>query len=139
MGYPSERKSKPVIGQDVKHHHRTKQSGQLVSSDSPGAGAPETKLNFSSITASSFGFSVLSEVRRKGYTSSATKHKVESKLCSLLFNDSSRRLPGQLLTQESRESLAAATPPRSLGNDTDSKHLIPDSGRQAPQVPTLFQ
>ena len=97
------------------------------------------KQNFSSITARSFGFLVLSEVRRKAYTSSATKHKVESKLCSLLFNDSSRRLPGQLSTQESRELLAAATSPNSLGTDTDSKQSIPDSGRQAPQVPTLFQ
>lgn len=39
-----------------------------MSSDSLGAGAPETKLNFSSITARSFGFSVLSEVERKSAT-----------------------------------------------------------------------
>lgn len=69
----------------------------------PGCWCPRNN-NFISITARSFGFSVLSEVRRKAYTSSATKHKVESKLCLLLFNNSSRRLSGQLSTQESQKS-----------------------------------
>ena len=91
-----------ITGQEEKHCHRTNQSGQFVSSDSVGAGAPETNLKFSSITTKILVFLVLCEVRREAYTSSATKNKVEFKR-SLLFNDSPRRLPGQLSTQESQE------------------------------------
>lgn len=64
-GCPSERKAKPITGQEETYHRVTNQTGQPTSNDSLSAGVPETNHTFSCITTKNLIFLVSHEVRKK--------------------------------------------------------------------------